>query len=545
MNGYELVRHQKTQDDNIDNRLPLTGGTLTGHVDGTTITMSGKITGQSLNLGDVNEDAFRSVFFRRNGHGGAVGMSTEGVTGQNDPALALEVGKVTADGSSFDGNHDIRYLFSKSVFYPNKDNEVELGHSNRKWKSVYANRLSGVTLRLTSTSDASETSVNHALQIGPDSGTNVRIDNNEIISLDNGTLSQFYINAKYLNIETTDQESRPSFRILTKNKNDASMRFYSTNNNKDVYWTIGKDVGETDTNSFFFLYSDQSPLAQGGEKVVEFTKDGAIRLLKNDKGFQGVATNGNPVQLAHVGGDNISRFGGGSHDANMKASFFMGGNHASLMANNKVTDTSGTVSGKVTLCCNGATYSDANNRVLEFYKESGANQYVFRHRGNNHAQGVYLGTANFRWNTLYAMSPANVTSDRELKENIEYIQEQDLSPQAKTTSDLSISEMYDFVKDNLNLAKYNYKSKKDEVEIGFVAQDVIYNEDGTDNKVGQYLVDPAKARENDTFLSYSTGTYTSIIAGALKHSINEIEALKQENQELKDRLKLIEEKLGI
>ena len=545
MNGYDLVRHQKTQDDEIDNRLRLTGGTLTGHLNGTTCTFSGMIEGQSVRLGNKDEDEFRPVFFRRAGNGAGIGATRDNITGIEEPAIALEVGELNVDGSGYiNGNPEASYLFSKTVVSTPRDNVADLGHINRRWRNIYSNNLNSNILRLTSTTDASETSTGHALQIGSTTSSNVRIDNNEIVSVNDGALAPFYINSQYMNIQTTDQEVRPMFRPIAQGKTDTSMRFHSSVNGNDEYWSIGKDIGNTTTGSFFLLYSDQDPTAQAGEKVVEFTKDGAVRLLKNAKGFQGVATNGNPVQLAHVGRDNISKFGWGSHDANMPASYFMGGNNASLMANGSVSDTSGTASGKVTLCCNGATHSDANNKVIEFYKDTG-NTYVFRQRGNNHPNSVMLGTGNFRWNTLYAMSPTNVTSDRELKENIEYIQEQDLNPAAKTTTDLSISEMYDFVKDNLNLAKYNYKSKKDEVEIGFVAQDVIYNEDGTDNKVGQYLVDPAKARENDTFLSYSTGTYTSIIAGALKHSINEIEALKQENQELKDRLKLIEEKLGI
>ena len=48
-------------------------------------------------------------------------------------------------------------------------------------------------LRLSSTTDASETSTGHAFQIGPDSATNLIIDNNEIIGRNNGALSAIFM----------------------------------------------------------------------------------------------------------------------------------------------------------------------------------------------------------------------------------------------------------------------------------------------------------------------------------------------------------------
>ncbi|MCV0352559.1 MAG: pyocin knob domain-containing protein [Nitratireductor sp.] len=48
-------------------------------------------------------------------------------------------------------------------------------------------------LRLTKTNDASETSTDHAFQIGPDNGSNVIIDGNEIMARNNGVGKQLYI----------------------------------------------------------------------------------------------------------------------------------------------------------------------------------------------------------------------------------------------------------------------------------------------------------------------------------------------------------------
>ena len=92
--------------------------------------------------------------------------------------------------------------------------------------------------------------------------------------------------------------------------------------------------------------------------------------------------------------------------------------------------------------------------------------------------------------------------------------------------------MYNFVKDDLALAKFNYIGHK-ETEIGFIAQDLIYNADGTENKVGNYIVDAKTAREENRTLSYNTGNYTNVLAGALKQAIQKIEELEREVEELK------------
>jgi hypothetical protein len=50
------------------------------------------------------------------------------------------------------------------------------------------------TLRVTSNVDASPTTTNHPFQVGPTSGTNVRIDGNEIMAVNDGAASILYLN---------------------------------------------------------------------------------------------------------------------------------------------------------------------------------------------------------------------------------------------------------------------------------------------------------------------------------------------------------------
>ena len=53
--------------------------------------------------------------------------------------------------------------------------------------------VSATKLRLSSTEDAGTTSTEHAIQVGPTNGLNLRIDNNEIIALNNGVVSPLYL----------------------------------------------------------------------------------------------------------------------------------------------------------------------------------------------------------------------------------------------------------------------------------------------------------------------------------------------------------------
>jgi hypothetical protein len=66
------------------------------------------------------------------------------------------------------------------------------------WGSVsptFTGTLTGPTLRLTTTGDASLSSTGHAFQIGDAGSTNVIIDNNEIMARNNGAASFFGINS--------------------------------------------------------------------------------------------------------------------------------------------------------------------------------------------------------------------------------------------------------------------------------------------------------------------------------------------------------------
>lgn len=166
------------------------------------------------------------------------------------------------------------------------------------------------------------------------------------------------------------------------------------------------------------------------------------------------------------------------------------------------------------------------------------------------------------------------SSDRTLKENIKYLNYQNVNPRAVTIDeeDISLDDMYNFINNDYMLASYNYIGK-DTKTISAIAQDLLINLDGTDNKVGQLItertkgvnpeaVDPeptAKNKRNITPLSEDVDiveeeeievkaneTTSEILGinqtellnvtiGALQKACQEIEILKAKVQELESK----------
>ena len=199
------------------------------------------------------------------------------------------------------------------------------------------------------------------------------------------------------------------------------------------------------------------------------------------------------------------------------ATKFTSGTNAILKSElNSSTNGSG---GSIYLCCNGGDYNDTDSRVIRYFKNSDGN-YVFR---PNSKQGVmYLGTATYPFGNVISKKLTQ-TSDRTLKKNITY-----LSNSISTynlNNDISIEDCYNFVSNDLPIATYNYIDDNDK-KIGFIAQDLLYNKDETDNKIGQLIVNPKGYTEENGKLTYDLGNYVSVLAGALQVAIRKIENLE-------------------
>lgn len=155
---------------------------------------------------------------------------------------------------------------------------------------------------------------------------------------------------------------------------------------------------------------------------------------------------------------------------------------------------------------------------LQYYFGSdGSPVITFRPAMNNN---MLLGSSSNRWKRIYSTEALNVASDRNAKENISYI-----NPlyQKATTSDITLDDLYSFVKNELYIAKYNYKNSSKDT-IGFIAQDLL--EVDVNNSKAYDIANIVVNVDEEKNLSYDTGAYMNVLAGALKQAILKIEKLE-------------------
>lgn len=148
----------------------------------------------------------------------------------------------------------------------------------------------------------------------------------------------------------------------------------------------------------------------------------------------------------------------------------------------------------------------------------------------------YLGTTAHRWEKLYCVSAANVSSDARNKENVKYMYDQpeviNEHTDVKENDEITTRDLLDFVLNDLYMVTFEYKQSTEDMEegeiemvtsmnnrqIGFIAQDI------ENTKVGKYLV----TKDKEGILSYESSNWPSIIAGALQQEIRDRQAADKE-----------------
>lgn len=146
-----------------------------------------------------------------------------------------------------------------------------------------------------------------------------------------------------------------------------------------------------------------------------------------------------------------------------------------------------------------------------------------------------MGTPDGRWYTIYLSSAPDISSDITLKENIVYTDEKSIIPRmANIIEDdsLTYQDMYEFYRDIYRSAEYNYL-KDDKRVLGIIAQDIV------NTKVGDKII----RHNKDGKLSYSQETRVTVLEGALKEAISEIEHWKGKYIDLESKVDFIMEKL--
>lgn len=171
-----------------------------------------------------------------------------------------------------------------------------------------------------------------------------------------------------------------------------------------------------------------------------------------------------------------------------------------------------------------------NAARLRFCEIDGNKFFMPDYNATSSTVGVRLGSSGHMWSTVYAKGGVSSSSDRTLKENIRYLDAD--NPNATLSTDYTEDDLYNFVRDDLMMAEYNFIGD-DEKFIGFIAQDLLYNADGSDNVIGQIIVN--KPGEEQAPLSYNEKNYMGILAGALRKAIKKIEDLEKRVEELEKK----------
>ena len=280
------------------------------------------------------------------------------------------------------------------------------------------------------------------------------------------------------------------------------------------------------------LYINRNSIGSAVYNEVNFDKDitvtgkvyssKAIIIHNNAQAYRGVDVDGYEVSLAHVGGDNICKFGYGSwasdsDDCYNAGTQFLGGAKAVLKAK-----------GNAFIGCNSSKY-------IRFSYDSTGN-YVFRPDDQN--QDIYLGTKNYSWKICYATSGVNTNSDRTVKENIQYLDynNTNMNVKAMRNHNISTKDCLDFITNDYLLATYNYISDdKKATKLSAIAQDVIVNADGSDNTIGQLIVTAQESAEENAILCMNQTQLLNVAIGAIQSLNDKVKNLEAQIEEIKNK----------
>ena len=162
-------------------------------------------------------------------------------------------------------------------------------------------------------------------------------------------------------------------------------------------------------------------------------------------------------------------------------------------------------------------------------------RYIDFHRANNDGAD-YTARFDANGNCIWCSTSIVQNSDREVKENIKYLDDE---PMLLSVKGGSSTPFKDFIKD-FKFATYNYKGSGGKC-FGFIAQDIVKN------PVGKLLLQEhemdiinKKTREiegTETTLAFGLADYTSVVAKALQEEIREKD---EKIIELESRLEKLE-----
>lgn len=167
----------------------------------------------------------------------------------------------------------------------------------------------------------------------------------------------------------------------------------------------------------------------------------------------------------------------------------------------------------------GGLYTDKNILYLSAGGKDNPYGVQLQNEGYMYPSGnTQLGTSLNPWYALMCTHAPQVVSDARKKKNIHYVN----NNLARTLSnELTLDDMYNYVKSDLKLATYQLIDSRDEdkdkIEIGFMIQDI------KDTKVGEYI---ANTQDENNY-TYDMANRISVLEGALQIAIKKIEELEE------------------
>lgn len=167
-------------------------------------------------------------------------------------------------------------------------------------------------------------------------------------------------------------------------------------------------------------------------------------------------------------------------------------------------------------------------------------KYIDFHKASSDAAD-YTVRLDATGSSLWCSTSIQQGSDKNMKEDIQYLDEMPMMYSRNSSSMFK-----DFIKD-FRFATFRYKGAE-QGTFGFIAQDV------EDSPVGKLMVSAFnreiidkrnnKVTGTEKTLSFDLSAYTTVVAKGLQETIKELDDLKAENKELKDKIIKIEKKIG-
>ena len=348
--------------------------------------------------------------------------------------------------------------------------------------------------------NASKIQLEGAVTVG-DNGRKVKIQNSDYTVMDGDSLKAFFGFRSFG--ENNDKYLVPKFYMGAYGFNPSEHNYFgmtsyrgngdNPENNTYAY----QDLSYRCINSVFSDWSNIKMFSSGDIKLAP-VKDLTIYTNYINNKYAGTTEN----KLAVFSTANSSYFN----------------SHLQIGAIRNMSNSNGLI------LADDSNSSNDGTRVRVHIDSSGKKYF----RPLTTAGDIELGSASYRWNRVFSINADNVSSDRRLKENIEYLQETPNTSTAKSET-FTLEDMYNFVKDTLYLTSYNYKEGNKNLKFGFIAQDLL------NDKIGDNIVEAQQITDDgeEPYLGYDTMNYTHTLAGALKVAIQEIETLKEEIKALK------------